>query len=152
MEFEAKVKSMKFSEIMQAMISGLQNEHVRVDMDTYGYFEGRELVCYGCAATNSLCEISGKKFTGPEVIHERDRADFLEVKQGFIYSFEQAIDSLRKGGSYEYNLYASDVAIALVPEEFNDLIGLLPVLDTWNFKKHLPEYQAACDTIKAAGY
>lgn len=45
-----------FSHFIQLMIDGLKKPWVEVDMGTYG--EKRGKICYGCAATNALCELN----------------------------------------------------------------------------------------------
>lgn len=65
MNFQDKIQSMKASEIIRAMISGLRKEHVKIDMTTFG--AARNGTCFGCAATNAVCEISNEVFTAKTI-------------------------------------------------------------------------------------
>jgi len=53
-----KIKSMTAKEHIMNMVEGLRNPMTVINMDTFG--EKREDgVCFGCAATNSICRLIG---------------------------------------------------------------------------------------------
>lgn len=103
--FTQKVRSMSGAEIIMAMIKGLKKPCTVIDMYTFGRAD-RE-ICYGCAATNTICEISGIKFT-PKTINETEgRAKTVKTKESFLNNFEDAINELRMGNFSNYNYYAN---------------------------------------------
>ena len=109
--FKEKVLSMTAKEIIMSMVEGLQNPVITINMDTYG--EAIEGVCFGCAATNAVCKISGKVFT-EDNIDEDLRSNFLKTDRLFLSEFEMAIDNLRAGGIKSYNFYANEIGIAQI--------------------------------------
>ena len=125
--FEKKVKSMKGSEIIRAMLRGLAKEHVRVRMCSFGEFHNG--ICFGCAATNTVCEISGIVFT-PMTIDVLRHGAALNADPEFVYGFEGAIDSLRNGWLDAYNNCAEEYGFALI---FNECVHL-SAITTDNYK------------------
>ncbi len=133
---EQKIKSMSGYDIVMAMINGLEKEHVKVDMSTYGDENGD--TCYGCAATNIICEISGKVFhRGDGIDSEVGRALFLDISENFLSEFELAIDYLRQGEVIAYNRIADSNGFA----ELSPLPkGALPLLQ-YDYKDNLESYK-----------
>jgi hypothetical protein len=154
MDFEEKVKSMKFSEIMQAMITGLNKPNVTVNMDTFGWAKGFWIFkkCFGCAATNAVCEISGVKFNRHNIDDNVARAEAVKTSYLFLDRFEGAINQLRLGNEFWYNHYAQMGGFAKIPAKFLKTIDALPELSTENYKALLSVYQEVCDKIKKAGF
>lgn len=115
-KFKEKVQSMSAKEIILAMVAGLRNPVTKIDMRTFG--EARQngkLVCYGCAATNTIATISGIKWT-PKNIGEGpgDRAKAVKTSYDFLDGFEDAIEGLRVGNISEYNDYAVGHEFAVI--------------------------------------
>lgn len=118
MTFEEKVRSMTAKEIIMAMVDSLTHPPiVNIDMSTYGYYGfidrkflgiklGKKKVCFGCAATNTICQISGKKFTPNLIAIRSKRAEFINSDRTFLLNFEEAINSLRCGYVSGYNIIA----------------------------------------------
>ena len=114
--FKEKVQSMTAKEIIMAMVEGLQSPAVKVDMDTFGSVKGG--ICFGCAATNTVCKISGKVFDGYNIWDVIDRGILINSDPDFLDLFESAIDALRQGGTTAiYNSYAKDAGFATI--EYN---------------------------------
>lgn len=138
MDFKEKVQSMTGKEIVMAMVNGLENRHVPVDMSTFG--DIRDGVCYGCAATNTICEISGKKqnlIGSWLVMEESDRLGEICKDVLFISNFESAIDYLRMGEIGLYNDLARRYEFALLPiPDF----GSLPYLSIENYIVQIEKY------------
>lgn len=148
MNFSDKVKSMTASEIILAMVNGLKNPAVEVEMSTFGSVRTKNIflgliskkVCFGCAATNTICKIAGIKFKPSNVEDVYDRAkalnnkgnfddkskskEWLEKEAAFLGAFEAAIDSLRVGEIYTYNCYAERQEFAVIKEVDFGLPGL----------------------------
>ena len=139
-DFKAVVQAMTAKEIIMNMVESLRKPWVNVSMDNYGLgikSENGKSICYGCAATNSICQITGAVFS-PESLNEiYGRAEFLNTSNDFLQSFEYAIDFLRIGDIYEYNYYAVKGEFALIN---NDADMFLPVLNDDYTKADLQFY------------
>lgn len=150
MNFKEKVQSMTASEIILAMVDSLTPPpKIKVDMGTYGEVNkvdkrflgikyGTKEVCFGCAATNTICQISGKIFDKTNIYLVETRANFLDVDYVFLQIFETAIDKLRRGSICGYNSVASEIDVAEIKE--CDEIKL-PFLDTDYKKEDLEPYR-----------
>lgn len=121
MKFEDKVKSMKAYEIIQAMMKSLENPTVKLDLTTYGEVKEKNImglfkreVCYGCAATNTICQISGIKLNVNNISFRSNRSQAINSDYNFLESFEYAIDSLRRGDITNYNHYAEKHGFAKI--------------------------------------
>ncbi len=149
--FKKKVQAMKASEIVQAMIDGLKKEWVTIDMFSYGHVNGK--VCYGCAATNAICQITNHEFT-PEEMNEfiAKKAEDAYSTSSFIRKFEAAINALRKGRIDIYNLYAKSIKIKTFPLSLERELGFsLPWLVNQSYKEYLPKYQELADLLRKKG-
>ena len=151
MTFEEKVRSMTAKEIVQAMIDGLKKPWVKVDMGSFGDFQIerkwfgliKKEVCYGCAATNTICEIAGIAFTPDNIWSTGHRATAANATFGFIYDFECAIDYFRMGDIISTNRMFGflDLPAFPIPSE------PLPELTTENYLVELDHYQKYCDSL-----
>jgi hypothetical protein len=140
MTFKEKVQSMTFKEVVAAMVSGLEAQHVIVDMDTFGYYQLD--TCYGCAATNAICEISGSKFVGEEVDVIWSRAKFINCDYPFLYSFEHDIDDIR--------LPIIEFSLRVVSQPTTQqvkVINSLPPLRNGNWRKDLHKWKQAIERL-----
>lgn len=146
MTFKEKVQSMTGKQILKAMIDGLEKPWVEVNMCTFGntrkvsswktLFIPREK-CFGCAATNAICQISGKVFPLDKIYTSNARAGFLHIDQGFLDTFESAIDDLRCGKVQSYNFCVEQIDVGLLPSP----VSPLPLLDTETWKDNIQEYK-----------
>jgi hypothetical protein len=146
------------SDIIFAMIHGLKKEWVEVDMDTFGSVTDDE-VCFGCAATNTLCQLMDKPFTVDNIIglHERAKEVNFGISTHTLRRFEVSIDNLRTGCIITFLLYLSSLEdeIGFVIEEekiksicmeFN-----LPELENSNYKTNLIYYEQLASALKKEG-
>jgi len=131
MNFKEKVQSMTAKEIILAMVDSLTHPPIiNIDMETYG--ENKRGVCFGCAATNTICKISGVVFTSENIGNRRSRAKavnddiFNDTIDDFVYCFERAINGLRQSNLQTYNLFTKHEKFA---EIVNPLDIELPRLD-----------------------
>lgn len=144
MDFKEKVQSMSSDEIIMAMVEGLRNPMVNINMDTYGSvltsssFLGlfKKQTCYGCAATNAVCQISGVKLDVNSIDTEFKRSRAIDSPSGFLHSFEFAINELRKGRIDLYNCYAEDCGFAKIKNKG----FILPYLETDFIEDELNSY------------
>lgn len=123
MKFEDKVRSMTAKEIILAMVTSLIHPPtINVDMTSFGYVKKtgwwifKKEVCFGCAATNTICEIAGKKFTPSSILDINTRSEFVNSDYAFMRYFEMAIDSLRRGNVGHYNSVAHIQHFAKITE------------------------------------
>ena len=123
-KFEKTVKAMSASEIIMAMVKGLRNPVTNIKMATFGEIENG--VCFGCAATNAICHISGTTHKELLDVIKVSVVGLSEESGGFVDKFECAINELREGWLDGYNTYAGELGIARI-EYVEDLE--LPELD-----------------------
>ena len=141
-EFDNKVKSMTSKQIIEAMVNGIKNKHVEIDMNTFGAVE--DGICYGCAATNAICEIYGAGISESSILETRSRASYVNSSYTFLDKFEYAIDHLRSGCIDSYNNCAKQISIAKIKEPDWWLDEPL-LMKTHNYESLLPVYQALAE-------
>lgn len=114
MNFEEKVRSMSPSEIIMAMVKGLEKPYTKIDMSSYGrgHIQDGKEVCYGCAATNAICEIVGKPFSFINISDNREGD--LECSFDFLDTFECALDYLRTGRIESCNRNLSSINLPVI--------------------------------------
>lgn len=132
--FEERVRSMTAKQIIMAMVDGLKRPKTKIDMDSFGYTENG--VCYGCAATNTICRIGKITLSADQIRGTSKHALALNGNDKFVTHFEYAIDNLRSGNVYGYNLYASESGFS----EIEDTSEELPYLDTHNYRENLEPF------------
>ena len=141
-----KVKYMTSSQIIMAMVDGLKEPTVKIDMSCY--IQIKDNVCYGCAATNAICKIIdlkeldvkqaqkyywnsyGRRGPGSLKLIYSNAYDII-----FVDAFENAIDNLRKGLITDYNSIAKRNGFAMIGSFDHDL----PQLDS-----HFSEEELNC--------
>ena len=89
----------KPSEALQAMVDGLKAQSERedfvIDMDSYGTHDYK--ICYGCAATCTIQQLTGKKLTSKNIDETSDRAKFLKLDEYDLDDFEFIMNNVRSG-------------------------------------------------------
>jgi hypothetical protein len=135
-----KIKSMTAKEHIMNMVEGLRNPMTVINMDTFG--EKREDgVCFGCAATNSICRLIGSidplfpAWLPGTYSYKTNVAPILAT-------YEDCIDMLRRGDVDGYNDSASYIGIATI----KDIESIeLPVLMNDYTEEELLQYVALSD-------
>jgi hypothetical protein len=133
----------KASDVIDAMIQGLQNipENFKINMGTYG--NSIDEVCYGCAATCAVMRISGKTFAPGNILSSILRSKITGYSEFEEKQFERAIDELRLGNHFLLGyLVGVDLPEPNIP---------LDELETHNWGKLLPAYEAYRDQLREAG-
>lgn len=115
--FEETVRAMTGKEIVMAMVNGIQKQHVKLDMSTFGtsVLEKGKVICVGCAATNTICEISGITFKEDNIKTVSTRANSINSGESFLRVFGYTMDALRRGDIEDYNYNAQLLRIAELP-------------------------------------
>lgn len=104
-----KIKNLTPKEFVLSMVNGLRKRHTKIDMTTYGFkvlIIGEEGVCFGCAATNTLCELGLSPQKLPSIDSRRVgfSVNFDEKNELFILEFESIVDKFRKGFQSQHSL------------------------------------------------
>jgi hypothetical protein len=158
-KFKEKVQSMTAKEIIMAMVDSLTPPPViNICMTSFGHYEtikpGKKFLgitivkpeykCFGCAATNTICKISGITFKGPDIVF---RDSTLNTDSSFLNNFEKAIDHLRNGDIFGYNWYASRGNFAVIKKSSKMLLGefKLPLLKDNYTIEELEAYKQLAD-------
>lgn len=118
--FEDKVKAMSAKEIILALVDGMKNPVMKVNIDTYGEI-GDDGICYGCCATNFICKVAD---VDPKnvLLYFRDMVGTGLGHHGdFLDMFEYAINNLRQGMFYIYNRMAKDYGFAQIKNFKNEI-------------------------------
>ena len=144
MNFKEKVQSMTAKEIILSMVEGLEKPKVKVDMNYYGhtqptfYFFGlfSNTECFGCAATNAICKISGVTFDKINIGSTSARAEAVGSDTVFFNAFEYAINALRCNDIEYYNQTAANIGIAKIVKHVS-----LPYLTNKYTKVQLDQYR-----------
>jgi hypothetical protein len=133
--FKQKVQSMSAKEIIMAMVEGLRNPTTDfVDMSTWGHLN-EENVCFGCAATNTVCRIAGKNY---EYYNSYRKLSSIDEDYDFVNEFERAINLLRQGLVDHYNTEAKKIGIAQI--DYAGFPKPLPYLATKDYLDCLDVY------------
>jgi hypothetical protein len=146
-EVIAKIKTLTAKEIIMLMVTSLRKKHTEINMHSYGNITNG--ICYGCAATNCLIELTEgeKDWLFPDKIRLTYKTE-IELRKPenknieFIRSFERSIDSLRKGKLGFYHIYSKDINL---PEIKNPIKLPLPFLDDNYTEKELAIYEKLAD-------
>lgn len=88
------MQTAKISDYIDIMVKGLENPKIKPNMGTFGDITP-DGICIGCAATNALCELSGKVFDQSNITDRQLRANFLGYTKHDLQLFENAIDCIR---------------------------------------------------------
>jgi len=155
----------KVSDIVDTMVKGLKKEWVTVNMDTYGMSSGE--ICFGCAATNTLCELMQRPFTPGEVELETKRTKAINygISMIDVHYFERAINSLRLadlGAFLDYlEMIEDTTGVVITPSvkskvtsyirNWHFFARLLPKLHTQNYKIDLKYYEKFRDWLVRRG-
>lgn len=143
MNFIEKVKSMKPSEIVQAMIDGLRARHAQIRMSSFGQIiDG---VCYGCAATNAILHIDSTTINYYKYISGEEYEVFDNEIAEFIEQFEAIINDLRCNRVFGANLTCYELLGFRLPDDYGKS---LPYLGDNFTKEELLKYQEYADYCK----
>ena len=125
---------MTFPEIVLAMVESLRNPVTEIDMYTFG--EVRKGVCYGCAATNTICRLG--ELVPLEELGNEDGTRYDVNSWSVIDRFEIAIERLRRGEVEWYSLMASGF-FAECPTKYAHT--LLPCITNGYTEEELKAYE-----------
>lgn len=144
-------KGKTFADVLEVMIEGLKNPVTKIDMSTFGKKE--DGLCYGCAATNAVCQIIGVSDDKLNKLEDNFLADIITDYRGFtvVYTFEAAVDALRKGNLLEYNsrIVCRYSGTSLSHLKYKgDMNVFLPSLETDTYTQNLYEYEEFLKTLK----
>lgn len=142
--FLQQLRELGPSGIIMAMVNGLKSRHVKVDMNTYGQTD-KSGVCFGCAATNTICELTGIVFS-EENIGDFDRSEYLNISLDLLSDFEEMIDDLRRGNTITFNYFAERYNIPTISTEIKKY---LPYLNTYYKDEELLPYEEFANKLRS---
>jgi hypothetical protein len=102
----------KVSDVVNAMINGLTNKWAKVSMMSFGHYDSDRKICFGCAATNSLCELLKRPFTEDEIHNSFYRAEVFKCDRNVMQHFENSVNFLRMG---DLQAFLSDLCMMSHP-------------------------------------
>ena len=143
----SKIKSLTPKQVIMAMVEGLKNPKTEINMYTYGkVVDG---VCFGCAATNAICQIFAIEDPVPYISDGGNHgfstvATRLSEDSSTVNTFESAINALRLGCIADTNHYLIELGMATIDE--SPLIELPSLFDDYKLEDlgpytALAEYQ-----------
>lgn len=142
----------KPSDAINAMVSGLLKQSARkdfiIDMTTFGVTRGN--ICFGCAATCTLQEISSNNLaTNIDISGPLARSITYNLEFHDVCRFEYAIDNLRCGILHPllsfYNYAHKELDIIAVVEE-NSIV--LSRLNNDNWHENISGYKQLANLLK----
>lgn len=130
-----KVQSMSAKEIIMAMVEGLKNPTTKIDMLSFGNVDNN--VCYGCAATNTICNIMN--ITHKDFIKANPKFTMCDLfdERNFVINFERAIDCLRNGMITTYNYFAKENNFATIIGQNHSVPKLTNVYTNDDLEKYI---------------
>lgn len=145
------------SDIVDAMIKGLRKEWVHVHMGSYGGYRIDRVTCFGCAATNTLCEIMQEAFTPENIVGTKARSEKFNfgVSANDLRIFEEGIDLLRRADIEGFFACLSDISylfgfqFPVLDEIVSDFA--LPYLSNGNWKEGISGYEKYRDWLRERG-
>jgi hypothetical protein len=146
----------KPSQAIRAMCEGLIDQNKRTDfivnMDTFGsYIDG---ICYGCAATCAIQNITGRNLTAGEQIERvTNRSKVLRLDHEDLERFEFIIDDVRRGNFglglirlFEYFGFEESEAL-----NFERYFLALPYMERFDLEE-IKEYKKFAEKLEQFGY
>lgn len=120
MNFTDKVCAMTATELIMAMVSGLRNKHINLDMSIVAQI--RDQKKYGDATTSTTIEILGYDPFNWDKITDKTQRKWAIYSSGctskddwFYENYENAINLLRSGNIVQYNDRARIVGMPEIP-------------------------------------
>jgi hypothetical protein len=147
------------SDVILAMTEGLKKEWVRVAMQTYGDVSSQK-ICYGCAATNTLCQLMGEPFNASNISSLSKRVDKINfgISKNTLMRFERALDRLRQGDVDEFVHSLSGLKKEIgISVDIGAILKIsqgfyLPILQDDDFKTGLINYENLALLLKSTGH
>lgn len=166
--FEQKVRGMRISEMIYAMVDSLDNPDLEMDAMSFGHKVGEngkiKTICFGCYATHFICYVGGfnpqnavfaenrqKSFanlTYHTLTKYRNENETLSRFDNFVDDFEMLIDSLRMGDVDLANTHLEYLGMTFIKS--NDNL-ILPLLSDKYTTEQLDAYRKLADYNKKIG-
>jgi len=160
------------SDIVQTMIDGLEREWVTINMGSFGStYHSQEIKpkkflgitykkgipakrkCFGCAATNFLCELMQKPFDSSLVHFRSKRQEIFNygITLKELENFEYAIDYLRKGLLDNFLIALNKIPLNFELPTYSEIYEDLPYLGTESWKENIGEYKKYVKWLREKG-
>lgn len=142
---------------VEAMIVGLETQSKREDfiinMSLFGEYSEKRTVCFGCAATCAVQQLTGINLTASN-IRQLGHPAALNTEYEDTIAFEGAIDNLRTGYIDElaeyFNLLSVDVRCSALHRlsVHYESIDYLPMLNSQDWEEKLHRYRVLLRYLK----
>lgn len=165
------VKGLTPSSLVDTLCDGLERQWVNIDMGSYGHSEG--MLCFGCAATNALCQLAQKSMPSDKIDNVIARGKFFGIserqsdknKLATLGAFERGINNLRVGlvydmnGVYERRIHLHHLTIPMdvfdkfepkTPDHPQDR-NILPAMTTDTWRECIPRYRELAEFLRKEG-
>jgi len=151
----------KISVAIQAMIDGLEKQSqrpdFRVDMLSYSYTSNR--LCFGCAATCAVMELTKTDLDITNINTHRDIRLWPLIPVDEVIRFEFIMNQVRLNGfkylfdSFGYPNWWQRIILMIMGYTFIGGTRLTKNirLDNYNWKERLPEFQKLADAFRKVG-
>jgi hypothetical protein len=136
---------------VEAMIEGLETQSKRgdfeIDMGRYGASAGD--ICFGCAATCTVQQITGKNLDTHCINDTYDRASALDMNEYDLRMFECVINDLRCGTIHSLVIYFDKAAeVQPIIRELIYTVSLLNPLHSDTWQQNLEPYRDLAKLLK----
>lgn len=136
----------KPSDAIKAMWQGLIEQSKREDfvinMQSFGGYSTFQGICFGCAATCSIQQLSGVNFemsNSHSIVDVSKRSKLLKIEMDSLNRFEACIDEFRNGDlTYLLDFYDRNTELNIVYDEFPPDINFPDILmddDDWKHQE-----------------
>ncbi len=146
-DIKEKIES-KPSKALEFMVNGLikhdKRNDFKVDMSTFGHYNIDDQMCYGCAATCAIQEITGMNLTKKTIdTNNFYKNDSVSVKQKEY--FENAINNARVG------LLDTLFEFCKKKRYYKEEYDWMCIITTDNWKQELPKVKKLIKELKSKG-
>lgn len=132
------------SNALKHMVEGLKKEWVAIDFDTFG--SESYGVCYGCAATNAICNIANKRLFADSIYGLWRRSAALNFRRDELGIFESALDDIRKGPSWDLFIFFRIERELYIKIEMPNFY-----MDNGGYKDQLPKVEKYIKYLESKG-
>lgn len=135
---------------LQGMVDGLLKQSKRkgfkINMNTYGVDDFK--ICYGCAATCTVQQITKHNFKPGEIWLRSHRSQALNVEFDDLYAFEHAVNEARFGDMTKLFVYCD--ALGFYLSNFGWIDYQFQLMDE-NWQEQLPAVRRVIKELKKNG-
>lgn len=146
------IKPTKLSQIVLAMVRGLRNPKVEINMCTFG----RQInnTCFGCAAACALIELGADPALLPHLLDAKEGFSAF-YKEKWVINIEDLVNHIRQGSDNKQHKTAWQLDELDLPNPPISLLNehhQLPPLTNFYTPEQLTQYETWGRKLEQAGY